>query len=151
MASYTYSQLYGPGILGENLSGTKTFTFHNISTGSINPPYLWNDTPENWNEYDLAWNAINNNPLDTSPIDGMTSYFVMETIRNQDGFYDNSSPLNFNGTYNASSSMNLISTPYLTAVIINPGYSSFTFTPNAFVTGTTYYLRGTGMYSLVIS
>ena len=114
MASYTYSQLYGPGIIGENLSGTKTFTFNNTVNGGV-------------------------------------SYFVMETIKNNNGIYDSSSPLNFNGTYNASSSMNLISSSYITAVIVNPGYSSFTFTPTASVTGTTYYLRGTGMYSLVIS
>lgn len=31
MATYTASQLKGAGILGENLSGTKTFTFYNDS------------------------------------------------------------------------------------------------------------------------
>ena len=150
MASYTYSQLYGPGIIGENISGTVTFTFHNITTGSIGSPYFWDTTPENWNEYNLNWNDNNNNPI-VPKIDGDVTYFVMETIKNHNGVYDSSSPLNFNGTYNASSSMNLISSPYITAVIVNPGYSSFTFTPTASVTGTTYYLRGTGMYSLVIS
>jgi hypothetical protein len=34
---------------------------------------------------------------------------------------------------------------------VQPGSSTFTFAPTSAVTGTTYYLRGTGMYSLVIS
>ena len=35
--------------------------------------------------------------------------------------------------------------------VVQPGVSSFTFTPATSVVGTTYYLRGTGAYSLVIS
>ena len=60
MASYTYTQLYGSGSIGENLSGLKTFTFTNPS-GS--------------------------------------SYFTMETIVTSTGFYEATSPKNFEGTY----------------------------------------------------
>ena len=112
MASYTYQQLYGTGSIGENLSGTKTFTFTNPS-GS--------------------------------------SYFTMETIPTDKGFYDASSPKNFEGTYSVSPSMGLVTSSYIASIVVQPGVSSFTFSPSSAVTGTTYRLRGTGMYSLVIS
>jgi len=113
MASYTYTQLYGSGSIGENLSLLKLFTFTNPS-GS--------------------------------------SYFTMETIRNDQGFYDSTSPKNFEGTYIVSESMGQISSSYISSVVVQPGISSFQFTPSfAIVSGSNYYLRGTGMYSLVIS
>lgn len=112
MASYTYTQLYGTGSVGENLAGTKTFTFTNPSA---------------------------------------SSYFTMETVRNSEGFYDSTSPKNFIGTYSVSSSMGLVTSSYISSIVVQPGVSSFTFAPASAVTGTTYRLRGTGMYSLVIS
>ena len=112
MASYTYTQLYGTGSIGENLSSTKTFTFTNPSA---------------------------------------SSYFTMETNRNSQGFYDSGSVKNFIGTYSVSESMNLVTSSYIASIVVQPGVSSFTFTPDSAVTGTTYRLRGTGMYSLVIS
>lgn len=112
MASYTYTQLYGSGSIGENLSGLKTFTFTNPS-GS--------------------------------------SYFTMETIVTSTGFYESSSPTNFIGTYIVSQSMGQVTSSYISSVVVQPGISSFTFTPSSPVVGTTYYLRGTGGYSLNIS
>ena len=112
MASYTYTQLYGTGSIGENLSGLKTFTFTNPS-GS--------------------------------------SYFVLETIRNTQGFYNGTSPTNASGSYVISASMGLVTSSYISSIVVQPGISSFKFTPANTVTGTTYYLRGTGMYSLIIS
>ena len=112
MASYTYTQLYGSGSIGENLSGLRIFTFTNPS-GS--------------------------------------SYFTMETNRNNQGFYDSTSPTNFLGTYVVSQSMGLVTSSYISSVVVQPGVSSFKFTPSTPVVGTTYYLRGTGAYSLVIS
>ncbi len=112
MASYTYQQLYGTGSVGENLAGTKTFTFTNPSA---------------------------------------SSYFTMETVRNNQGFYDSTSPTNFIGTYSVSESMNLVTSSYIASIVVQPGVSSFTFAPSSAITGTTYRLRGTGMYSLVIS
>jgi hypothetical protein len=111
MASYTYIQLYGTGSIGENLAGTKTFTFTNPSA---------------------------------------SSYFTMETVRNEQGFYDSTSPTNFIGTYSVSESMGLVTSSYIASIVVQPGVSSFTFSPSSAVTGTTYRLRGTGMYSLVI-
>lgn len=112
MATYTYQQLYGTGSIGENIPGTKTFTFTNPSA---------------------------------------SSYFTMETVRNDQGFYDATTPTNFIGTYSVSESMSLVTSSYIASIVVQPGSSTFTFTPSSSVTGTTYYLRGTGMYSLVIS
>jgi len=112
VASYTYTQLYGSGSIGENLSGLKTFTFTNPS-GS--------------------------------------SYFTMETTTTS-SFYNNLSPKNFEGTYVVSQSMGLVTSSYISSVVVQPGISSFKFTPTyTIVSGSNYYLRGTGMYSLVIS
>ena len=80
-----------------------------------------------------------------------SSYFTMETTRNSNGYYDSTSPTNFSGSYVTSASMNLVTSSYISSVVVQPGVSSFKFTPSSAVTGTTYYLRGTGMYSLVIS
>ena len=113
MASYTYTQLYGSGSIGENLSGLRLFTFTNPS-GS--------------------------------------SYFTMETIVTSTGFYEATSPKNFIGTYVVSQSMGLVTSSYISSVVVQPGVSSFKFTPSlAIVSGSSYYLRGTGAYSLVIS
>jgi len=79
-----------------------------------------------------------------------SSYFTMETITTS-SFYDSSSPTNFIGTYVVSSSMGLVTSSYIASIVVQPGVTSFKFTPTTSVVGTTYYLRGTGMYSLVIS
>jgi hypothetical protein len=49
------------------------------------------------------------------------------------------------------SSMNpwgLVTSSYIASVVVPPGISGFDFIPDSTVTGTTYRLRGTGMYSL---
>ena len=76
MATYTYQQLYGTGSIGENLAGTKTFTFTNPSA---------------------------------------SSYFTMETVRNDQGFYDATAPTNFIGTYSVSESMSLVTSSYISS------------------------------------
>lgn len=80
-----------------------------------------------------------------------SSYFTMETIPTTGGFYNGTSPTNFSGSYSVSESMGLVTSSYIASIVVQPGSSSFTFTPANTVTGTTYYLRGTGMYSLTIS
>ena len=124
MATYTYTQLYGSGSIGENLS-SNNFFFENPS-GS--------------------------------------SYFTMETIPSSSGFYEASSPKNFSGSFENSShpyqnpsnpsSMNpwgRVTSSYIASVVVPPGQSSFDFFPAITVIGTTYRLRGTGAYSLIIS
>jgi hypothetical protein len=124
MATYTHTQLYGSGSIGENLVGN-TFLFTNPS-GS--------------------------------------SYFTMETIPESSGFYEAATPKNFIGEFANflhphedpinPGSMNpwgLVTSSYIASVVVPPGQSGFDFYPDITVTGTTYRLKGTGMYSLTIS
>jgi len=79
-----------------------------------------------------------------------SSYLTLETITTS-SFYGASSPTNFIGTYSVPGNMGLVTSSYIASVVVPPGSSVFTFTPTSAVTGDTYYLKGTGMYSLVIS
>jgi hypothetical protein len=53
--------------------------------------------------------------------------------------------------YVVSESMGLVTSSYIASVVVQPGTQVFNFTPTITVTGTTYRLKGTGMYSLTIS
>lgn len=79
------------------------------------------------------------------------NYFTLETVRNPNGFYDTGSATNAAGTWVTSASMGFVSSPYIASVVVPVGVSSLRFTPAASVTGTTYYLRGTGDFTLAIS
>jgi hypothetical protein len=111
MATYTATQLYGNGSIGENLSGLKTFAF-------------------------------------TNP--GNSSYFTLETIPNATGSFAGA-PTNALGTWVVSASMGFVSSSHVASIVVQPGNSTFTFTPASAVTGTTYRLKGTGNFSLTIS
>jgi hypothetical protein len=80
-----------------------------------------------------------------------SSYFVMETARDNDGFYTSASPNNINGVLSVSSSMNKVTSSYIAGFEIPSGISAFDFTPTNNVTGTTLYLRGTGMFDLTLT
>jgi hypothetical protein len=48
--------------------------------------------------------------------------------------------------------MGMITSSYVVSIVVQPGVSSFTFSPGyAVVSGSNYRLRGTGEYSLTIS
>jgi len=79
-----------------------------------------------------------------------SAYFTLETIPNATGSYSGQ-PTNVNGSWIVSASMGFVSSSYVASVVVQPGTSVLTFTPASAVTGTTYRLRGTGAYSLVIS
>jgi len=80
-----------------------------------------------------------------------SSYFTMETNRDNIGFYNTSSFTNFSGSYSATQSMGLVTSSYIASVVVNPGTSSFLFTPNyRVVSGSNYRLMGTGGYTLDI-
>ena len=79
-----------------------------------------------------------------------SAYFTLETIPNATGSYSGQST-NVSGSWIVSESMSFISSSYIASVVVQPGTSALTFTPSSAVTGTTYRLRGTGAYSLVIS
>jgi len=80
-----------------------------------------------------------------------SSYFVMETVRDTNGFYTSASPNNINGAFIVSSSMNFSTSSYIAGFEVPSGVSAFRFTPTNNVTGTTLYLRGTGMFDLTIT
>jgi hypothetical protein len=79
-----------------------------------------------------------------------SAYFTLETIPNATGSHAGS-PTNALGTWVVSASMGFVSSSYVASVVVQPGSSVLTFTPASAVTGTTYYLKGTGAYSLTIS
>ena len=78
-----------------------------------------------------------------------SSYFTIETITTS-SVYTSTSPRNCVGTYQVVNSMGLVTSSYISSVVVQPGASSFSFFPTSSVTGSTYRLRGTGMYSLNI-
>ena len=116
MATYTSLQLSGAGTIGENLSGTKTFTFYNAAGSG-------------------------------------SAYFTLEAIRTSDGFYNYSSPVISSGSFSVSASMlpGFITSSNVFSLSIPPATSSFTFAPVSAITGSSYYLRGEGQISLIIS
>ena len=79
------------------------------------------------------------NPLSYS------SYFVLETVRNADGFYDSSSPQNLSGSFTLGSGIvNIVSDNYKAGVVVSSGGGELIFTPANNVTAATLRLRGTG-------
>jgi len=115
MASYTAQQLNGAGTPTEVLTGQKTFTLTNPSSGS--------------------------------------AYFTVETVRNATGSYANK-PTNALGTYATFVGINidtLITSSYISSVVVPSGASSYKFTPTATVAISSSMLRATGGVTLVIS
>jgi len=82
---------------------------------------------------------------------GNSSYFVLETIPNNNGTFTNVPQTCADGTWSAPTSTGFIQTPYVATAIIQPGTTVITFTPTVSITGTNYRLRGTGVFALVIS
>jgi hypothetical protein len=79
------------------------------------------------------------NPLSAS------SYFTLETARNNNGFYDSTSPKNTSGSFSLGTGLlNIIQSDYITSVVVAPGGGTLTFTPANDITGSTLYLRGVG-------
>jgi hypothetical protein len=82
-----------------------------------------------------------------------SSYFAMETTRNQNGFYDNQSPKNTLGTYASVINISTVNTSsnYISGFALPVGVNRFAFTPAFNVTGSSLKLRGTGGITLTIS
>ena len=83
----------------------------------------------------------------------VSSYFTLEAVRTPNGFYTGSSTIVSSGSFTISASMvpGFVTSSNVFSLAIPPGTSAFTFTPANAITGTTYYLRGTGNFSLTIS
>ena len=77
-----------------------------------------------------------------NPTEG-ASYFVLETVRNQDGFYDSSSPKNTSGSFELKSGViGLVSDDYKMGAVVQKGPSELIFTPAVNVVGNTLRVRG---------
>jgi hypothetical protein len=80
-----------------------------------------------------------------------SNYFTMETVRNNQGFYDSSSKKNTSGSYFTAGIPTKVSDNYIAGFALKQSpYNSFTFTPAINITGSTLMLRGTGNVALTI-
>jgi hypothetical protein len=82
-----------------------------------------------------------------------SAYFTVETVRNSKGAYDGQ-PTNASGLYSEFTGSNpdtLITSSYISSVVVPEGESSYKFTPSSDIAISSSFLRGTGGISLVIS
>ena len=89
----------------------------------------------------------------TNPSSG-SAYFTIETVRNNDGFYNSSSATNALGVYSNFTSIDedtLITSSYIASVVVPSGGGSFQFNPTINVDESGSFLRATGEISLIIS
>jgi hypothetical protein len=82
---------------------------------------------------------------------GNSSYFVLETVQDNNGTFTNVPQACANGTWVAPASSGFIQTPFVASAVIQPGTTVITFTPSISITGTNYRLRGTGVFTLTIT
>ena len=123
MASYTYTELYGSGSIGEDITGN-TFLFNNPSGSS----YFTMET-----------------------IPASTGFYEASSPKNFIGSFENFfHPYPDPSNIFSMNPWGLVTSSYIASVVVPPGVSSFDFFPAITVTGTTYRLRGTGEYSLQI-
>ena len=86
-----------------------------------------------------------------------SGYFTYETVRDANGFYSSTIPLNALGTHvNADGSNTLISSSYIFSYELNnngstPQTSSFTFTPDIDIPVSGVSFRATGDYDMYVS
>jgi surface protein len=80
---------------------------------------------------------------------GDVAYFFMETVRNNQGYYDESSLKSAKGAYwnfTGSTVDTLISSNYIFGWVVQPGSSSFEYNPTDYIPTGSVYFRGTGNY-----
>jgi hypothetical protein len=80
----------------------------------------------------------------SNPLIG-SSYFTLETVRNNNGFYNSTSPKNTSGSFSLGTGLSgLVQSDYISAVVVAPGGGILTFTPAVSIIASTLNLRGTG-------
>ena len=79
-----------------------------------------------------------------------SSYFVLETIADNNGTFTNRQAC-ADGTWSAPASSGFIQSPFVASAVIQPGTTTITFTPTSAITGSNYRLRGTGAFTLAIT
>ena len=79
-----------------------------------------------------------------NPLEG-ASYFTLQTIPNQNGFYDSSSPKNLSGSFELKSGIiGLVSDDYKMSAVVQRGSSELIFTPAINLIGSTIRVIGVG-------
>ena len=83
-----------------------------------------------------------------------SAYFTMETVRNENGFYDTTRPANAVGVYSTFNNIDnatLVTSSYMASVTIPLAGGSFKFSPTTNIAVSSSMLRATGGVTLVIS
>ena len=82
-----------------------------------------------------------------------SAYFTVETVRNYSGSYAGqaTNALGSYGTFTGINADTLITSSFISSVVVPSGVSSYQFTPTSTVAVSSSMLRGTGDISLVIS
>ena len=83
-----------------------------------------------------------------------SAYFTVETVRDDDGFYDSTRPTNALGLYSSFSDIDqntLITSSYISSVVVPEGGGVYQFTPTSNVDVSSSFLRATGGITLSIS
>ena len=89
----------------------------------------------------------------STPVSSGSAYFTIETVRNANGFYD-TQPSNSLGSYASFTSIDedtLITSSFISSVVVPQGGGSYTFTPTANVAISSSFLKTTGGVTLTIS
>lgn len=97
--------------------------------------------------------SINYLPFNLSASEGLTlnidnpnqgsSYVVLETRRNSDGFYDENTPKDAQGTYTLTGVTNVVSDDYKAGFVIPPGGGTASFDNTNYVSGSDFRVVGT--------
>ena len=98
-------------------------------------------------------------PYDTYLIDisvSNTDSFLTFNYGGADQTYGNTIPYSIegiSGTFSGGSNYNfgLVTSSFIAGVVVQPGYSTFTFVPNITIPVDTIEFRGTGMYTVTIT
>lgn len=89
----------------------------------------------------------------STPVASGSAYFTIETVRNANGFYD-TQPSNSLGSYDTFIDLDentLITSSFISSVVVPQGGGSYTFTPTADVAISSSFLKSTGGVTLTIS
>jgi hypothetical protein len=80
---------------------------------------------------------------------GNSSYFVLETLPDNNGTYTGKQPCAAGTWFPSTSTMGPLTSPFRNAVVVQPGTSSVVFTPTSPILGSIFRFRGTGQFSMV--
>ena len=80
---------------------------------------------------------------------GDSSYFVLETLPDNNGTYTGKQACASGTWFPSTTTMGPLSSPFRNAVVVQPGTSSVVFTPTSPIAGTSFRFRGTGQFGMV--